>query len=69
MSLDIEGYETTYDLTLRYCNYDFTVSYELYSIDKLGVVDVDKYNNEITSIVSNSMTDIISTVITVSEGF
>jgi hypothetical protein len=69
MSFDIEGYETTYDSTLQYCDYDFTVSYDSYSIGMQGIVEVDKYNNEITSTVSSSMIGTVSTVITVSDDF
>jgi hypothetical protein len=69
MSFDIEGYESVSDASLMYCNYDFTVGYESYSIDMQGNIDVDKYNNEITSTVYSYFTGTISTVISVSEDF
>ena len=71
MSFDIEGYESTYDSSLMYCDYDFAISYDAFSFSMQGTVDVDKYSNEITSTLESSMPEIdtVTTVITVSDDF
>ena len=69
MNFDIEGYESTYDASLRYLDYEITVSYSTMSMGMQGTVDVDRENNEITSTMYTPTTGTISAVITVSDEF
>jgi hypothetical protein len=69
MSFDIEGYESVYDSSLMYCDYDFTGGYAGFTVEMQGTVDVDRDNKEITSTVTNSFTGTISTVIKISDDF
>lgn len=69
MNFDIHGYESKYDSTLLYCEYDFSVGYSSYDVNMGGTMNVDKENGKIMTTIYDSATGSITTVIEVPDDF